>query len=40
MWKCYNAFKENGKMYRFDDIITDDDYNKISDKNKKWFYPI
>jgi len=37
MWECFNAFKENGKIYVFGDIISDEQYNKISDKNKKWF---
>jgi hypothetical protein len=40
MWECYNAFKEGGKTYRFGDRITDAEYQKISDRNKKWFFHI
>lgn len=36
-WECFNAFKQGSKVYRFGDKITDVEYEKISDRNKKWF---
>lgn len=40
IWECFNAFKENGKMYRYGDRITDAEYQNISERNKKWFFKV
>lgn len=40
MWKCFNSFKEKGKIYRYDDIIDDKEHQGLSDKNRKWFAKI